>query len=206
MKTFQFPISVAFCLAICGLTACQKHKDCHDDGDSAGVGLTMDVEKIEPMFDLRAYPGVFVRSAFAVKFACGTIPHGSPNPQNPPPGAPLVPGTYATAINILNPNRRPLVLRKWAVQTLPQGRPRGKISEWMTDTLLAGQGMEIDCDNIRELLQFPASQVPFVKGFVRLEFQSLGGRSEFQPEVVAVYTAKNVLQDTTRTPPAEREQ
>lgn len=53
-----------------------------------GVGASIDVEHITPLIDKRGDRG------WPVKFLCGTIPSGRT--------AEVVPGTYMTAINILN--------------------------------------------------------------------------------------------------------
>src|SRR3989304_4333661 len=66
-------------------------------GLGVGVGASLQVVPI-------SHKTISFRGGvFAAKFLCGTIAPGG-TPQVPPPGFPLVPGTYLTAINIYNPH------------------------------------------------------------------------------------------------------
>jgi hypothetical protein len=146
-----------------------------------GVGASLDVETITPK-------RILFRWVYSVKFLCGTIPSGTP-PESPALGLPLSPGTYLTAINIHNPNPGipatvpiPLNFRKKALITNPQDEERGKVSQFVNESLLFNQGLEVDCENIRDLLDTGGG---FIKGFVVID-------SPLQLDVVAVYTLKNV--------------
>jgi hypothetical protein len=160
-------------------------------GIALGVGASLDVETITPK-------RIFLRSVYSVKFLCGTIPEGA-SPEVPAPGFPLVPGTYLTAINIHNPNPGisatvpiPLTFRKKALITNPQGQPRGRVSQFQQETLKFNEGLEVDCENIRELLNAGEG---FLKGFVVID-------SPLQLDVVAIYTLKNVLEPEPQQEPA----
>jgi hypothetical protein len=127
------------------------------------------------------------RFVYSAKFLCGTIAH-SANPQLPPKGQPLVPGTYLTAVNIHNPNPFPVVFTKKALVTNPQGQPRGKIGRPVEEKLEPNEGLELDCDNIARLLEMqPALPDSFLKGFVVITTPAQ------ELDVVAVYTLKNVV-------------
>jgi hypothetical protein len=111
---------------------------------------------------------------YAVKFICGTI---TPRDQN----APVLPGNYETAINVLNPGDRDVEIHKRAIVTLRQGADRGPVGDEQPDTLLSNNGFELDCVDVRQLLQ--GHQIgPFIKGFVVI-------RSPAILSVVAVYTS-----------------
>src|SRR5215471_613914 len=86
---------------------------------ATGVGVSLDVETVNP----RRVGEQFVYSA---KFLCGKIPHSPSDPQDPPLSFPLVPGTYRTAINIVNANPGEAAFTKTALTTNPEGQPRGK--------------------------------------------------------------------------------
>ena len=158
-----------------------------------GVGVTIDVETIIPKIfhvdndsDSDSDDDNGGTKVYSAKFLCGTIP--GPGQF----GSPLVPGTYLTAINILNPNPGPVDLFKKAVETLPQSvlpqvGPVSGVDE--VRDLPSDAGFEVDCDDILSLFAgantvlLPAD--PLVKGFVVIESQA-------DLDVVAVYTAKNV--------------
>jgi hypothetical protein len=127
---------------------------------------------------------------YAAKFICGTMPELPPTREGP-----VEPGSYATAINVHNPNpREPVVFTKKAVllfnvnavekeegYEVPQA-PYGK--SYRREQLGPDYGMEIDGRDIRELLtgQAPAAPV-FIKGWVVIE-------SPLPLDVVAVYTVR----------------
>ena len=146
---------------------------------ASGVGMSLNVETVQP----KSIGGQFV---YSVKFLCGTIPHGSPNPEAPPSGYPLSPGTYRTAININNPNLSAVYFTKLALITNPQGQLRGRAGKPVTENLQTNQGLEVDCKNIGTLLSGVPVPSNFAKGFVVI-------RSRWQLDVVGVYTVKNVL-------------
>ena len=183
MKTLPLIIALAVLCALGG------------EAEAQGVGASLDVETIAP---LRTVAAVVVYSA---KFLCGTIEHDKSDPQLPPLGSSLVPGTYLTVVNVHNaevplpPPTTDLRFLKRAIETKPQGEPRGRISLPVTETLEAFQGMEINCQNIKDLLD-PAATDPFkpsdplVTGFVHIV---LADRRISALTVVGVYTLKNAI-------------
>jgi hypothetical protein len=115
--------------------------------------------------------------------------------------------TYATAINIHNPNATPVYLEKQAVIAYPEGVPPvlPLPSPPATVDLLAGQALEVDCEDIEVTLlggtTFPTA---FAKGFVTIvATQSV--------DVVGVYSAQPpsvsiLVPNSTSTPPATQTQ
>ena len=132
---------------------------------------------------------------YAAKFLCGT--------HTPPvPGVvegPVKPGNYQTAINVHNPNRSTVSFRKKAILLFradappvpEQPQPPGA---FVQAGLKANWGLEIDCNDIRNVLLDPAIAPPdpiFMKGWVVLEVVG-GSTSQGGPkplDVVAAYTA-----------------
>jgi hypothetical protein len=126
---------------------------------------------------------------YAVKFVCGTIPPADPTiPQVPPPGSPLVPGTYMTAINIHNPWPEAVEFVKLALVTIPQNpdQKRGPVGQPQSESLKQEEGLEVDCANIQDLLGRPDFDPArdFVKGFVVIKPR----KPQQILDVVAVYT------------------
>jgi len=154
-------------------------------GLGVGVGASLQVVPI-------SHKTISFRGGvFAAKFLCGTIAPGG-TPQVPPPGFPLVPGTYLTAINIYNPNTFQVRFAKKAIITNPQGQRRGQVSTQVIETLGSMQGLEVDCCNIVQLFTpgtvCTPDDIVFFKGFVDIAI------NPFVPlEVVGVYTLKNVV-------------
>ncbi len=71
---------------------------------------------------------------YAAKFVCGTNPAARPR---------VLPGDYATAINIHNPNNRSVVLRKKVALTFPPAAQRpGAVSVSIEDKLGPDQALE----------------------------------------------------------------
>ena len=157
-------------------------------GLGVGVGASLQVVPI-------SHKTISFRGGvFAAKFLCGTIAPGG-TPQVPPPGFPLVPGTYLTAINIYNPNTFQVRFAKKAIITNPQGQRRGQVSTQVIETLGSMQGLEVDCCDIAELfgedcddfVDLVVNFGQFTKGFVDIAI------NPFVPlEVEGVYTLKNV--------------
>ena len=110
-----------------------------------GVGVSMDVETVSA----KKIGHEFVYSA---TFVCGRIPHSPFDPQEPPLGFPLVPGTYRTAININNPNLAEVTFTKMALITNREDQPRGKAGDPVRLKLGIHEGIEIDCQDIESLL------------------------------------------------------
>ena len=129
--------------------------------------MSLEVVPIDPIPGL---PG-FV---YAVKFICGTIPPaGHPNPAAPPPPPPpLLPGTYETAINILNLVDHEVKISKRAIVTLPQGQRPGPVGDEEFPILPPNSGFEVDCADVRNLLK--GKQIgPFIKGFLVIRSQTV---------------------------------
>ena len=159
-------------------------------GLGVGVGASLQVVPI-------SHKTISFRGGvFAAKFLCGTIAPGG-TPQVPPPGFPLVPGTYLTAINIYNPNTFQVRFTKKAIKTFSQrSRTRVPASTQVIETLGPMQGLEIDCCDIailfgevcNDLTDLLTNLGQFTKGFVDIAI------NPFVPlEVEGVYTLKNVV-------------
>ena len=88
----------------------------------------------------------------------------------------VAPGLYFTAVNVHNPNARPVEL-KFKVATAPEMKPGGIF--WFDGALKLApdQAVELDCPEIMKLAQSSA----FLKGFLVLQ-------SSLELDVVAVYT------------------
>ncbi|WP_298922334.1 hypothetical protein [uncultured Roseobacter sp.] len=100
----------------------------------------------------------------------------------------LVRGTYATTINILNPNNKMAEFEKTLVLAYPPIEQRaGSVQRIALDTLPARHALKVDCDDVRAALfkeGFPETDDPgaYIEGFVTLE-------SDSRLDVVGVYTA-----------------
>ena len=163
----------------------------------AGGGITMISESggtynVSP-FDPSAFQGSAEGAAFvgpgrallvyAAKFLCGRL--GELDPKVEPP---VGPGSYTTAINIHNPNHRPVVLTKKAILLFPSvsrepETPHGPSRLYRLE-LNPDWGVEIDCQDIREVL-LKGEHLPstFIKGWVVIESTS-------PLDVEVVYTAQ----------------
>jgi hypothetical protein len=171
--------------------------------ETAGGGIMMISESggtynVSP-FDPTAFQGSAEGAAFvgpgrtllvyAAKFLCGRLDERDPKVE-----APVGPGTYTTAINVHNPSHRPVVIAKKAILLFagasrepeiprpPSPRHRLQLGpDW---------GVEIDCQDIREVLLRGehGETVPapiFIKGWVVLESTS-------PLDVEVVYTAQGL--------------
>jgi hypothetical protein len=104
---------------------------------------------------------------YAVKFVCGKAEGGV-----------VAPGAYFTAINVHNPNEKPVAFRKKFAIALPGERP-GRVSKFFDAKLGPDEAFEIDCPDVFRRTQ---AREPFLKGFAVLE-------SPLELDVVGVYTA-----------------
>ena len=152
---------------------------------SRGAAGSVDVENIAPQLVDGPRPHVY-----AVKMLCGTIPPITNFKQFPAPNADelLVPGTYLSMINILNPGREAEAVEILAVR--PSGVGLGSVSAM-------GENVEIQFDCVNFLAAFPSGPAPtppaaltylgtnFVKGFYLV-------KSSEPLVVVGVNTFKNV--------------
>ena len=123
---------------------------------------------------------------YAVKCICGK-----------PPTPVLAPGVYFTAINVHNPGKEGVPLRKKIAVALPGEKP-GPVSKFFEAKLGPDEAFEIDCPDI----QRHAGTERFVKGFVVIE-------SPEELDVVAVYTAAGSTRQVEtlaleRVPPRKR--
>ena len=134
--------------------------------------------------------GQIVVETYAIKFVCGTLPSPLPAALD----GPVVAGTYATSINVHNPNffPRSISFRKKVALTFPPREQKpGFVSDYKTDALGIDQALKIDCPDIAANF-IPAPPPPFFEGFVVIE--SLGPflfRLPYSLDVVAVYTARH---------------
>lgn len=114
---------------------------------------------------------------YTAKFVCGNNPAGATR---------VLPGAYATAINIHNPNNKPVVLRKKVALTFPPAvQQPGPVSDSIQDTLGPNQALEVDCGEIPAEFFPPdilAGFPPYTKSFLVIE-------SNRSLNVTAVYTA-----------------
>jgi hypothetical protein len=136
-------------------------------------------------------------NVYSVKFLCGQY---SGSPAGTQVEGPVKPGNYMTAINLHNPNFSPVGFRKKAVlmfadnPAFQQGFeiPR-KPGQLFSAALEPDWGLEIDCDDIRDVLLggiLPAPSTGFIKGWVIIE------SPEKQPlDIVTVYTAHGFRQN-----------
>jgi hypothetical protein len=113
---------------------------------------------------------------YAVKFICtSNIPDTSQTTTS------LLPGSYATVVNIHNPNSKPARFRmKLAVSTSTEIDPP-LISNFINETLKPDQATKVDCSRIGE---FKLRLIHGFEGFLVIE-------STLSLDVVAVYTAAN---------------
>ena len=113
---------------------------------------------------------------YAVKFICtSNIPGTSQTTTS------LLPGTYATVVNIHNPSSKVAVFRmKLAVSTSTEIDPP-LISGFITEKLKPDQATKVDCSRIGE---FRLHLIHGFEGFLVIE-------STLSLDVVAVYTAAN---------------
>lgn len=111
---------------------------------------------------------------YAAKFVCGLNPQSIER---------ILPGLYATAINIHNPSNGPVAFQKTIALTFPPAEQEpGAVSDFISHTLERGQAIEVDCGEI-PIEFFPDAQLPpYVKGFLVIESQG-------SLDVTAVYTA-----------------
>ena len=121
--------------------------------------------------DRQPIRGVF---QYAAKFICG---------ENPTTVVRVLPGQYATAINIHNPNPEPALIRKNVALTFPPAEqmPSG-VSQVLEDTLESNQALEVDCEEIPAAFFDVPPNTPYTKGFLVIE-------SLLPLNVTAVYTA-----------------
>lgn len=115
---------------------------------------------------------------YAAKIVCGT--------QEDPKNTRLSRGFYATAINILNPNKGRATFKKTLSLTFPPDAQRaGDVFPIATDTLGSHEALEVDCLDLRRKLFPKGFPARYIKGFVVL-------RSSRSLDVSAVYTSRGL--------------
>ena len=104
------PVAVDPCVAAGGLCA---------PGPTAEEGFSIDVETVEATEPPPA-TSAFLRTTYAAKFLCGEF-----QPADDPTlgEGPVKPGNYETAINVVNPTRKPITFVKKAVLLYDSTQP-----------------------------------------------------------------------------------
>jgi hypothetical protein len=118
------------------------------------------------------------RYKYAAKLVCGIQPLENDGR--------LVRGSYATTINILNPQSREVRLTKTLSLTYPpEKQSPGEVLTIGKDTLRPSQALKVDCADIRRRLFPNGLPASYIEGFAVIEsFGSL--------DVSAVYTSRDV--------------
>ena len=114
-----------------------------------------------------------IRIQYAAHFTCGSNPTATPR---------VLPGQYATSINILNPKDSPVAFRKRVALTFPPSALEpGLVSDPIEDNLGPMEAIKVACDEIPAMF-FAGAELPsYVHGFLIIE----SGR---KLNVTAVYT------------------
>ncbi|MFQ6063465.1 MAG: hypothetical protein ACE5J9_09880 [Methanosarcinales archaeon] len=125
------------------------------------------------------------RYVYSAKFVCGKTDMTGL-------AAPVVPGTYATAINVHNPWYFTVNFTKKVAQAprefdkpIPPSRP-------IDASLKSDYAFEIDCEDIYKIGNIPPTTKPFAKGFVVIT-------SPRPLDVVAVYTGADLQTNSLQT-------
>ena len=114
------------------------------------------------------------RFEYVAQFTCGVDP--------PPAVFRVVPGLYATAVNIHNPTSRAVTFRKNVSLTFPPAaQAGGAVSEYQVDVLEPNQALQVDCQEIPAFFD-PPPPTPYIQGYVVIQ-------SPQRLNVNATYTA-----------------
>ena len=100
---------------------------------------------------------------YPVKFVCGTA-EGDP--------LRLVPGRYATAVNLFNPNSSEATCREHLALAFPPAeQATGEISDVIEFAIPAGAALQVDCEEILNefVFQNPPDSTDLLEGFFVLE-------------------------------------
>jgi hypothetical protein len=97
---------------------------------------------------------VKIRFRYTVKFTCGSVVSG---------GMPVVPGDYATSVNVQNGSRGPTVVRKAIALSFPP-EAQGRVSDQMEGVLPPHGARQVDCGAIPSEFTFP--EPPATDGYV----------------------------------------
>lgn len=117
------------------------------------------------------------RFQYVVKFVCGS--------NDGEEASRVVPGRYATSINIYNANDTDSLLNKNVALTFPpEEQAPGAVSDVIVDNLPSRAALQVDCGEIPSGFSFPggAPVSPYTEGFLVIESQGT-------LKVTAVYTA-----------------
>ena len=120
------------------------------------------------------FPGFTnIKIQYAAHFTCGSNPTATPR---------VLPGQYATSVNILNPKDSPVAFRKRVALTFPPSALEpGLVSDPIEDNLGPMEALKVACDEIPAMF-FAGAELPsYVHGFLIIE----SGR---KLNVTAVYT------------------
>ena len=142
---------------------------------AAAIGFQFLIVENAPAQRIFERKSAIPQFSYAAKFVCG---------RNPGKTDRVIPGVYASAINIHNPGSQPVTFRKKVALTFPPVEQRpGEVSKFITDTLGPDEALEVDCGEIPSGFQFATPPTtPYVKGFLII----ISPRSL---DVTAVYTA-----------------
>ena len=122
---------------------------------------------------------------YVALFNCGHDTSGSP--------VRVVPGFYATAVNLYNPNADAVTLRKsLALAFPPEEQASGETSDQIEEVINPGTALQVDCGEIRNEFVFPnpPPATDHVQGFLVIE-------SNKSLHVEAVYTGSGVPGDVS---------
>jgi len=117
------------------------------------------------------------RFQYVVKFVCGSSEGDE--------ASRVVPGRYATSINIYNPNETDAELDKNVALTFPpEEQASGAVSDIIVDNLVSRAALQVDCGEIPSGFSFTggAPGSAYTEGFLVIE-------SRARLKVTAVYTA-----------------
>ena len=109
------------------------------------------------------------RFSYAAPVTCGFDPDGA--------FARIVPGQYATTVNVYNPSRRPVLISRRLSLTFPDaqggaGPEAGLVSPALVSKLEAGAALQVDCGEIPAEFFGDLPLPPYIQGFLVLEASS----------------------------------
>ena len=103
---------------------------------------------------------VKIRFRYTVKFTCGSVVSN---------GMPVVPGDYATSVNLQNASAAPIIVRKAIALSFPP-EAQGRVSEQMEGALRPHGARQVDCSAIPSEFSFtePTATDGYVEGYLTL--------------------------------------
>jgi hypothetical protein len=122
---------------------------------------------------------------YVAQFNCGHDTSGGP--------VRVVPGFYATAVNLFNPNAEAVTLRKRLALTFPpEEQASGETSDQIEEVINPGTALQVDCGEIQNEFVFPnpPPATTHVQGFLVIE-------SNKALHVEAVYTSSGLTGDVS---------